>query len=125
MVKRVFNDVREGVINMKKYELALNKTMKEITVRVWGIYRPDDAKDFVEDFTKIVSTIQTSQFVLSFDATQLKVSTQGMIPMLEGCFKMYQDLGFKKVVAKVENNVTLKMQLKRIGRTTGFNIEIV
>jgi hypothetical protein len=110
---------------MKKYEMTLNNTKKEVNVRIWGMYGPDDAKSFVEDFTKIVSTIQTSEFVLSFDAEELKVSAQEMLPMLEGCFKMYKDLGFKKVVAKVENNVTLKMQLKRLGRNAGLDIEIV
>jgi len=110
---------------MKKHELALNKSKKEVNIRIWGMYGPDDAKSFVEDFTALISTIQPSEYILRFDANELKVSIQTMLPMLESCFNMYKDLGFKKVIIKIENNVTLKMQLKRIGKTTGLDIEIV
>jgi len=110
---------------MKKHELSLDRIKKEVNIRIWGMYGPEDANSFVEDFTKLVSTIPTSEFILSFDANELKVSIQAMLPMLEGCFKMYKELGFKKIIVKIENNVTLKMQLKRIGKTTGLDIEIV
>lgn len=110
---------------MKKHDISLDKIKKEIRVRVWGMYGPDDANSFVEEFTKIVSTMQPSQFILSFDTEELKVSTQDMIPMLEGCFKLYKDLGFKKVLIKAGNNVTLKMQLNRVSRNTGLVIELV
>jgi len=114
-----------GELTMKKHELALNKSKKEVNIRIWGMIGPDDAKSFVEDFTALVSTIQTSEYTLSFDANELKVSIQAMLPMLESCFKMYKDLGFKKVIIKIENNVTLRMQIKRIAKTTGLDIEMV
>jgi hypothetical protein len=108
---------------MKKYEISLDNVKKEMKVKVWGMYEPDDAKNFVEDFTKALSPIQPSEFVLSFDCEELKVSKQEMVPMLEGCFKMYKDLGFKKVLMRPGNNVTLKMQLSRVSRNTGLAIE--
>jgi len=80
---------------MKKYKMTLNKGMKEIAIEVWGMYEPDDAKSFAEDFTKLVSTIHTSEFLLWFDAEKLKVSNQAMVPVLEGSFIMYKNLGFK------------------------------
>lgn len=89
------------------------------------MFGPEDANGFVEEFKKTLSTIKASEFVLSFDAKELNVSKPEMLPMLEGCFKMYKDCEFKKVVANVENNVTLKMQLSRLGRNVGLNIEIV
>src|ERR1035437_6748877 len=109
---------------MKKYEMTLNKGMKEIAIEVWGMYGADDAKRFAEDFIKLVSTIQTSEFLLWFDAEELKVSNQAMVPVLEGSFKMYKKLGFKKIVTTVESNVALKKQLKKIGITVGLDIEI-
>lgn len=110
---------------MKKFDMSLNKTNKELNIRIWGMYGPDDANSFIEEFTKITASIQPSEFVLFFDAEELKVSTQDMVPMMEGCFKMYKDFGFKKVVAKVGSNVTLKMQLTRVGRGVGLALEVV
>lgn len=48
-----------------------------------------------------------------------------MLPMLEGCFKMYKDYGFRKVIAEVGNSVTLKMQLGRVAKNVGLNIELI
>lgn len=109
---------------MKKYEMSLDKTNKELNIKIGGMFEQDDANGFVKELKEIVSTIQISEFVLSFDAKELKVSKPEMLPMLESCFKMYKDFGFKKVVASVGNNVTLKMQLGRLGRNVGLNIEI-
>ncbi len=109
---------------MKKYEMTLNKGMKEIAIEVWGMYGTDDAKSFAEDFIKLVSTIHTSEFLLWFDAEKLKVSNQSMVPVIEGSFKMYKNLGFKKIVITVGSNVALKMQLKKIARTAGLDIEV-
>ena len=69
--------------------MTLNKGMKEISIKVRGRYEPDDAKRFAEEFIKLVSTIHPSEFLLWFDAEELKVSTQAMVPVLEGSFKMY------------------------------------
>ena len=109
---------------MEKYEMTLNKGMKEISIKVRGRYEPDDAKRFAEEFIKLVSTIHPSEFLLWFDAEELKVSNQAMVPVLEGSFKMYKKLGFKKIITTVGSNVALKKQLKKIGITVGLDIEI-
>jgi hypothetical protein len=77
-----------GGLQMKKFDMVLDKTNKELKVKVWGMNGPDDANSFISDFTKTASTIQASEFILCFDAEELKVSTMEMVPMLEGCFKM-------------------------------------
>ncbi|ABR36143.1 MULTISPECIES: hypothetical protein [Clostridium] len=110
---------------MKKYQLSLDKAKKEINIRIWGMFEPNDANSFVEDFRKELSPIQTSEYVLNFDARELNVSRQEMLPMLEGCFQMYKACKFVKVIANVGSNITLKMQLSRISRNTGLVIEII
>jgi hypothetical protein len=47
-----------------------------------------------------------------------------MLVMLEGCLKMYKDLDCKRVVAEADDNVTKKMQLTRLGRYVGLDIEM-
>lgn len=110
---------------MKKFEISLDRINKKLKVKVWGRYELDDANSFVADFTKIASSIQASEFILSFDVVELKVSSQEMVPILEGCFKMYKDFRFKKVLMEAGSNATLKMQLKRVGKNTGLHIEVV
>jgi hypothetical protein len=110
---------------MKKYEMSLDKTNKQLNVTIGGMFELDDANAFVKEFTATTATIKVSEYVLSFDAKDLRVSSPEMLPMLEGCFKMYKGFGFKKVVAKVYSNVTLKMQLSRIARNVGLDIELI
>lgn len=110
---------------MKKYAMSLDKTNKQLNVTIGGQFEPDDANSFVKEFIATIATIEASEFILSFDAQELKVSKPEMLPMLEDCFKMYKDFGFKKVVGKVGNNITLKMQLSRIARKAGLDMELV
>lgn len=110
---------------MKKYEMSLDKIKKEINIRIWGMFEPNDANSFVEDFRKELSPIQTSEFILAFDAKELNVSKPEMLPMLEGCLQMYKACKFKKIAVEVGKNVTLKMQLSRLSRNIGLNIEVI
>ncbi len=110
---------------MKKFEMSLDKNVKEVKIKIGGMFEPEDANSFIKDFTEIISTIKAVEFVLAFDAKELRVSKPEMLPMLEGCLKMYKDAGFKKVVVKVENNITLKMQLTRLSKNVGVNLEIL
>lgn len=109
---------------MKKHEISLNKANKELKVKVWGMFESEDAANFIADFKETVSTIQPSETALSFDTTELKVSKQEMMPMLEGCFNMYKDFGFQKVSIETENNAILKMQLNRVAKKIGLAIEL-
>lgn len=110
---------------MKKHEINLDKGKKELGVKVWGMYEEKDAKSFIEEFQETASAIQPSEYTLSFDCKELKVSTRDMVPMLEGCFKMYKDLNFNKVIINAGNNATLKMQFTRIARNAGLDAKIM
>jgi hypothetical protein len=110
---------------MKKYEMFVDKIKKILSIRIWGMFEPEDANSFVEDLMKTVSLLQASEFTLSFDAEELKVSKQEMVPMLEGCFKMYKEIGFNRVIANLGNSAILKSQISRVARNAGLSIEIV
>lgn len=110
---------------MKKYEMSVERINKELRIRIWGMFEPKDANDFVGDFKKTVANIKVPEFALALDAKELNVSKPEMLPMLEGCFKMYKECGFKRVVIKVEKNATLKMQLGRLARNVGLNLEVI
>lgn len=110
---------------MKKYEMSLERINKNVNIKIGGLFEPDDANRFVEDLTTLISTIKAPEYILCFDAKELKVSKKEMLPMLEGCFEMYKEIGFKKVTIKTENNVTLKMQLSRLAGNVGLDLEVI
>ncbi|MNV61571.1 hypothetical protein D3C71_1540830 [compost metagenome] len=59
------------------------------------------------------------------DCTGLNVSSPDVLPMLEQCFILYKDSGFKKVIFTIKSNPILKMQLARVARSTKLeNYEI-
>jgi hypothetical protein len=83
---------------MKKFDMSLDKTNKELKVKVWGMYVSNDANSFVTDFTKIASAIQTSEFILHFDTAELKLSTRKETLEVKECFEIWKDFNFKKVI---------------------------
>jgi hypothetical protein len=112
--------------NVKKSELKLDKTSKILFAKVQGAFKPDDATEFVMAYTKNVAEINPKEYELHFDSTQLKVSTQEMVPMLSACFEMYKKDEFRKIVFNCGTNATLKLQINRVGKTVGLlNYELV
>jgi len=112
--------------NVMKSELKLDKTSKILFAKVQGAFKPDDATEFVMAYTKNVAEINPKEYELHFDSTQLKVSTQDMVPMLSACFEMYKKDGFYKTVFDCGTNATLRLQCRRIGNLVGLqNFEIV
>lgn len=46
--------------------------------------------------------------------------------MLEGCFQLYKNDGFKKVILRIASNPILKLQLNRVARSVKLdNCEII
>jgi len=126
MVKMIVLIIERLVLEiMKKYEMSLERASQKINIRLEGMFQPEDANGFVKEFKGIISTIKASEYFLYFDAKELKVSSPQMVPMLEGCFKMYKEVGFKRVAIKVENNATLRMQLSRLAKNVGLNLEVI
>lgn len=110
---------------MKKFDMSLDKSNKELKVKAWGMYGIEDANSFVKDFIKTTFSIKASEFILCFDAAELKVFTGEVVPVMEKCFEIYKDFGFKKVLMEAGSNAILKMQLKRVGKNAGLAVEVV
>lgn len=104
----------------KKFQLKLDKRGNILIAVVEGFFQPDDANQFVGEYTKIIAGINAKEFELQFDCKNLKVSSNDMTPMLTACFEMYKKDGFKNIIFDCGTNSTLKLQLGRIARTTGI-----
>jgi hypothetical protein len=112
--------------NEKKFNLSLNRAGKIMNAMVQGFYKPEDANGFVADYSSMVHEIKPAEYELHFDCSNLKVTSQDMLPMLSACMEMYKKDGFKKIVFGCGSNPTLKMQIQRVARNAGLaNFEVI
>jgi adenine deaminase len=108
------------------YTIDTNRTTKEIQMKVVGVFTPQQAEAFHNDYKKHIGSIQASDFTLNVDCTDMKVISQDMIPKLQYSFELYKNSGFKKVKFITNGQVVIKMQINRIARTVGLpNYEVV
>ena len=112
---------------MKKFRFTNNPSGKELRVELEGMFNAQDAEDFVKEYKSIISKIKPTETVFNVDCTKMIITPQDVVPQLQGCFEMYRDDKFKKVVFIVskDKGAILKAQFNRLGRTVGLtNMEV-
>ncbi|ASS68537.1 MULTISPECIES: hypothetical protein [unclassified Paenibacillus] len=110
---------------MGSFNIDLDRTNKVFNAQVEGTFSPEDGMNSVEAYKATIATIDTSEYEIRIDCTLLNVSAPSSLPILEGCFALYKEDGFKKVSLLLAKNPVLKMQLGRVARGVGLeNCEI-
>jgi len=111
---------------MGTFNFALNSSTQQLDVQVEGTMSAEDGGRFIQEYNQIVSTFDATQYEIILDCRTLNVSSPDTLPMLEQCYLLYQQSGFKKVVFVIAKSPVLKMQLSRVARTTKLtNYEII
>lgn len=111
---------------MGNFNFSINQAKKVFDVTVAGSFNETDAVNFINQYKAKTATFKPTEYIIDLDCTELNVTTQDVVPMLEQCYKMYQESGFSKVTFKIKENTILKMQLNRVARSTHLqNFEIV
>jgi len=111
---------------MGSFIFDLRPQEKVINVMIEGMFTPQNAVDFIAEYQKNVAGIKPSEFALVFDATNLKVSTQEVLPMLENCMQLYKQTGFEKIVVNMGSSAIVKNQVMRVVEKVGLlNCEVV
>lgn len=106
--------------NEKLFTLNLNKAEKVVCAVNQGTFNPEAANAFASEYKKIVDSINPSEYELRFDASNLRVNSQDVIPSLAACMEMYKKDGFKNIVFNCGTNATLKMQVRRVATNVGL-----
>lgn len=116
----------EKIINTNKAYIIKKDTIRKI-INVEFLVAPsgngEDGIRFVQDLGSLVKTINTNEYQLVLNCLKFGVFKPELLPILEQCYKLYKDCGFKEVVTIV-NQLILSMQLKRIGKKVGLNIVV-
>ncbi|UQZ33577.1 hypothetical protein C2I18_08490 [Paenibacillus sp. PK3_47] len=110
---------------MGSFKFATNTAGRTLDVQVEGTMSEADAGRFIEEYNQTVSRFDPTEYDIILDCTGLNVSSPDMLPMLEQCYILYKQSGFKKVIFTIAKSPVLKMQLSRIARSTKLeNYEI-
>ncbi|MBY9078480.1 hypothetical protein KIH86_00810 [Paenibacillus sp. HN-1] len=110
---------------MGTFNLKTDKASQTLQVSVGGTFTSEDAGRFINEYNSTVATFDPKQYEIVLDCTGLNVSSPDVLPMLEQCYVLYKNSGFKKVIFTIKSNPILKMQLSRVARATKLeNYEI-
>jgi len=106
---------------MGSFNIQIDQAKKIFHAEVEGTFSPEDGMKSVEAYQASVATISALDYEIEIDCTKLNVSAPDTLPILEACFKMYKNDGFKKVTLRLAKNPILKMQLARVARGVELN----
>ncbi|MER2191933.1 MAG: hypothetical protein ABS951_13310 [Solibacillus sp.] len=113
-------------MSVSTYAIQKNLIGKTVEITVGDQMTPVEAERFVKEFSATVASINTAQFQLVIDSTNMKVLTPEMATKLEGAMALYNQAGFGKILIKLQDNPILKMQASRIARKVGLaSFEII
>ena len=95
-------------------------------VTLEGLFNKDSAAQYVNSFLYELNKIDPPNCELYFDVTKFQLLPAEMLETLEGCFKLYQSIGFKKILINLGGNTILGMQVTRIAKRAGLeNYELI
>ncbi len=111
---------------MGSFNINLDKTNKIFNAEVEGTFSGEDGMKSIEAYQNNIATITPTEYEIHIDCTNLNVTHADTLPILEACFQMYKNDGFKVIKLTISKNPILSMQLKRIGRKIELdNLEII
>lgn len=102
---------------MGSFNIQVDNANKVLKAKVEGTFSSEDGMKSVEAYQKSIANLTVPEYEIDIDCTELNVTAPDTLPILEACFQMYKNDGFKKVTLRLVKNPILKMQLSRVART--------
>ncbi len=113
-------------MTVSTYKIKKNEALKKIEIYVGEKITLAEVERFTTEFQRTVSSIDATSFDLEIDCTNMKVLTPDLTVNLTEAMGLYKQVGFKKNIFVVQNDVVLKMQLTRLARNAGLtNAEVI
>lgn len=103
------------------FTFKLNKDEKILDSVVSGTFTDEMVEVFLDNYTKLVSSIDPKEYLLRIDCNNLDVLTQEAVPNMDNCARLYIQTGFERITVLVKDNSVLKMQLNRIFKNAGLH----
>ena len=90
-------------------------------ITVSGFIKEDEAQSFINEYKANIKKLIPSQTSLILDGSKLATSAPNMVPILEGCLKMYVADNFKEIFLTEFEQVTSTIQLRNLNANQFFN----
>lgn len=102
------------------FKFEKKQAEKVLVITVGGFMKPDEAEAFLKEYEENVNSIKPSEYNLIIDSTDLSVSKQDMLPVLEGCFNLYMSNGFKTILMINPSSVIAKSQMQKLAQSISY-----
>ena len=73
----------------KKFEFKKDTISKQVNIFLRDKFTDEDGQEFIEEYKKVMSTINTQEYSLVLDCNMLEIGAKGSAKSLEDCFKLY------------------------------------
>ena len=104
------------------FEFTKKALEKTIYIKLNGRFQQNSGMDYINQYNSIVKSINPEEYTLRFDCTNLDVTPNDSVDMLQDCFNMYAKSNFKKVTAVLnQKQSVLSMQFNRLARNAKLN----
>lgn len=111
-------------MNKKKFDFLINQNTLKISV--CGFFNSSDAHSYIEEYNRCLKNINPSSINLTLDCTSLEIVHRDVLPLLEECFRMYKDSGFKCINMLLSSNQDgLKDQLFNLSQKINLNLKFI
>ncbi|WP_445486499.1 hypothetical protein [Niallia sp. 03133] len=97
-----------------------NQVKKELYITVSGFIKESEGEAFLAEYHQNVKQIVPSAYTLIVDSTNLSVSKADMLPVLEGCFKLYMSNRFKKILMINPSSVIARTQMQKLAQNINY-----
>lgn len=96
------------------YSFAVDHENKIITLTFYGNPKDEDVKKFHHDYMEVISPIQTSEYLLLLDGSQMSVPKKERLHQMQVSFALYRKSGFEKISFIILNDDIRRSVLKLI-----------
>lgn len=107
------------IANPAKFEFTIDRVAKQVHASVGGDFTPEDAQNYLKQYTETVNQIDPGDYELVIDGRSLVVASVDELPAMENVLKLYQSTHFKSITVTTSKAV-VSMQFARLGRHIGL-----
>ncbi|WP_166243540.1 hypothetical protein [Paenibacillus turpanensis] len=93
---------------------------KKLVITVSGFIREEEGEAFLNDYNRHIGMIKPAEYTLIVDSTGLSASKPEMLPVLEGCFRLYMSNGFKKILMVRPSSTISKIQMEKLAKSIDY-----
>ena len=98
------------------YNFEVNPAKKTFLITTSGMFKKEEAIEFIEEFEKKIKTLDPKQYTLIINAKEQKPSSPDVLPLQEKAIGLYLNTPFAKRFSIEFDSIITMQQIKRVGK---------